>query len=58
MKQLPCIKQYILGQRLKTITTMTKQFDIHDFLIKFSLISWYIDFVMTTYISNVHVCRI
>ena len=23
MKQLPCIKQYVLGQGLKTITTMT-----------------------------------
>jgi len=23
MKQLPCIKQYVLGQRLKTILTMT-----------------------------------
>ena len=32
--------------------------DIHDFLIKLRLISWYIDFVMTTYILNVHVCRI
>jgi len=23
MKQLPCIKQYILGKRLKTLITMT-----------------------------------
>jgi len=23
MKQLPCIKQYVLGERLKTIITMT-----------------------------------
>jgi len=23
MKQLPCIKQYVLGYHLKTVTTMT-----------------------------------
>ena len=33
-----------------------QQFNSHGFLIKFSLIIWYIDFVMTTYILNVDVC--
>ena len=47
---IPCIKQYVLGYRLKTIVTMTNNFNRHDSLIKFSLI---IDFVMTTYILKV-----
>ena len=30
--------------------------ETHGFLINFSLIIWYIDFLMTTYIFNVYVC--
>ena len=33
-------------------------FNRRDFLKKFSLIIWYIDFVMITYILNCHVCYI
>ena len=36
--------------------TNGQQLNRHNFLIQFSLIIWYIDFVMTTYVLNVHVC--
>ena len=52
MKQFPCIKQHVLGKRLKTIITMTNKLNKHDFLIKFSFIIRCINFVMTTYILD------
>ena len=58
MKHLPCIKQYVPGKPLKSINTYDQQLNRHNVLKKFSLIIWYVDFVMTTNILIVHVCEI
>jgi len=52
--QLACIKQHVLA--LENFTNNDQQLNTHDFLIKFNLSIWYIDFVMATYIINGHVC--
>ena len=52
---LPCIKQYVHGKRLKSIISKTNNLKRH-FLKQVSLIIWYIDFVMTTYILHVFMC--
>ena len=43
-------------KHLEIYNNNDQPFNRHDFLIKSSLIIWYIDFVMTTYLLNVHVC--
>jgi len=58
IKQLPCIKQFEHGKRLQTIITMTN--NLTDMIFSCSsAISFefdLIDFVMTKFILNVHMC--
>ena len=48
--------RYYIG--LRNYYNNDQQLKRHDFLIKFSLITCYINCVTTTYILNVHVCQI
>ena len=54
MKHIPCIKQICTWIALEVYNNNDQQFNTHHFLLKLSLIYWYIDFVMIKYILNVH----